>query len=85
MKNAYVSCASWPGCSVMPWLSAWGDAGKIYRENSPAVVVVASIDREGKPVGEGSGFPCPRGWRHCDQLSRGQHGLGHQDQDWLQG
>ena len=33
-----------------------GDAGKIYKENSPAVVVVVSIDREGKPVSQGSGF-----------------------------
>jgi tetratricopeptide (TPR) repeat protein len=37
-------------------LLCWGDADKIYRENSPAVVVVASIDREGKPMGIGSGF-----------------------------
>lgn len=34
----------------------WGDAEKIFRENSPAVVVVASLDREGKPMGIGSGF-----------------------------
>jgi tetratricopeptide (TPR) repeat protein len=33
-----------------------GDADKIYRENSPAVVVVVAIDREGKPVSQGSGF-----------------------------
>jgi tetratricopeptide (TPR) repeat protein len=33
-----------------------GDADKIYKENGPAVVVVISIDREGKPVGQGSGF-----------------------------
>jgi tetratricopeptide (TPR) repeat protein len=33
-----------------------GDADKIYKENSPAVVVVASIDGEGKPTGIGSGF-----------------------------
>jgi tetratricopeptide (TPR) repeat protein len=33
-----------------------GDAEKIFRENSPAVVVVASIDKEGKPTSLGSGF-----------------------------
>lgn len=33
-----------------------GDAEKIFKVNSPAVVVVASIDREGKPTGIGSGF-----------------------------
>lgn len=33
-----------------------GDAEKIFRENSPAVVVIASIDREGKPTSMGSGF-----------------------------
>ena len=33
-----------------------GDAEKIFRENSPAVVVVASIDKEGKPMSLGSGF-----------------------------
>lgn len=37
-------------------LLCWGDADKIYQENSPAVVVVASIDGEGKPIGIGSGF-----------------------------
>lgn len=34
----------------------FGDAEKIFRENNPAVVVVASLDREGKPMGIGSGF-----------------------------
>ena len=34
----------------------FGDAEKIFRENSPAVVVVAAIDREGKPTSLGSGF-----------------------------
>lgn len=33
-----------------------GDADKIYKENSPAIVVVVSIDREGKPMALGSGF-----------------------------
>jgi len=33
-----------------------GDAEKIFMENSPAVVVVASIDKEGKPTSLGSGF-----------------------------
>ena len=33
-----------------------GDADRIYKENSPAVVVVVSINSEGKPVSQGSGF-----------------------------
>ena len=37
------------------------DADKIYKENSPAVVVVASIDQDGKLIGQGlpwSSFRC---------------------------
>jgi tetratricopeptide (TPR) repeat protein len=34
----------------------WGDADTIYRENSPSVVVVVAIDREGKSMSQGSGF-----------------------------
>jgi tetratricopeptide (TPR) repeat protein len=37
-------------------LRSWANADVIYKENSPAVVVVASIDGEGKPTGIGSGF-----------------------------
>jgi Flp pilus assembly protein TadD len=34
----------------------WGDADTIYKENSPSVVVIVAIDREGKSVNQGSGF-----------------------------
>ncbi len=34
----------------------WGDADAIYKENSPSVVVIVAIDREGKSVNQGSGF-----------------------------
>lgn len=40
---------------LIPSLSL-GDAEKIFKENSPAVVVVASMDRDGKPMSLGSGF-----------------------------
>jgi Flp pilus assembly protein TadD len=47
-------------CSSLPFLFAppvaWGDADKIYRENSSAVVVVVSMDGSGRPLGQGSGF-----------------------------
>lgn len=33
-----------------------GDADKIYRENSPSVVVIVAIDREGRSMSQGSGF-----------------------------
>jgi tetratricopeptide (TPR) repeat protein len=33
-----------------------GDADRIYRESSPAVVVVVAIDSEGRPISQGSGF-----------------------------
>ncbi len=34
----------------------WGDADAIYRENSPSVVTIVAIDREGKSLSQGSGF-----------------------------
>ena len=34
----------------------WGDADRIYKENSPSVVVIVAIDREGRSVRQGSGF-----------------------------
>ena len=33
-----------------------GDADAIYKENSPSVVVIVAMDREGKSVRQGSGF-----------------------------
>lgn len=36
--------------------NCWGDADAIYGENSPSVIVVIAIDREGKSVSQGSGF-----------------------------
>lgn len=34
----------------------FGDAERMFRENNPAVVLVSSLDREGKPMSIGSGF-----------------------------
>jgi tetratricopeptide (TPR) repeat protein len=35
---------------------AFADADKIFKENSNAVVVIETFDKEGKPISQGSGF-----------------------------
>jgi Flp pilus assembly protein TadD len=34
----------------------WGNADKVYNDNNPSVVVVVSIDRDGRSMSQGSGF-----------------------------
>lgn len=38
------------------FVTSYADAGKVFRENSKAVVVIETYDKEGKLVNQGSGF-----------------------------